>query len=200
MPVLPGMPVTTRLFSPGSMRGLIQLTAAAFGRTGVSTTCRRRPDVDQVQLGVDARHLSRSRRARAPRTGRRPRSRRPAPPPRNQPRRPQLLAGLRVAASRATMRSSMLVWKISSPWMAMFRWCRSACGSCSRPGRPAGRGGTPRSGRRSPRRWPGRKSCGFAMNITLSRTSGVPLAGGTSVARAWLQTSRRLLPTVSRSI
>ena len=40
MPVLPGMPVSTRRSSPGSMRGLIQLTAAAFGRTAVSTRSR----------------------------------------------------------------------------------------------------------------------------------------------------------------
>ena len=40
MPVLPGMPVSTRRSSPGSMRGLIQLTAAALGRTAVSTSSR----------------------------------------------------------------------------------------------------------------------------------------------------------------
>ena len=40
MPVLPGMPVTTRRRSPGWMRGLIQLTALALGATAVSTSRR----------------------------------------------------------------------------------------------------------------------------------------------------------------
>ena len=40
MPVLPGMPVTTRRTSPAFSRGLIQLTADGSGRTAVSTSRR----------------------------------------------------------------------------------------------------------------------------------------------------------------
>ena len=39
-PVLPGMPVITFRTSPGSMRGLIQLTASGSGATAVSTRMR----------------------------------------------------------------------------------------------------------------------------------------------------------------
>ena len=37
MPVLPGMPVITRRFSPGLILGLIHATSFGFGATAVST-------------------------------------------------------------------------------------------------------------------------------------------------------------------
>ena len=69
----------------------------------------------------------------------------------------------------------MLVWKISSPWMAMLAvGVDQAADHVVAQIVPAGRGGTPRSGRRSPASMAWMVSCGFGMNITPPRTSGVP--------------------------
>ena len=184
----PETPVSTRRSSAGWMRGLIQLTAAAFGRTAVSTTCRRRSGSARVStLGtIQDPTWSRSSNGTSLQVS--------SPgflPPRNQPRPQQ-------SASRANKRSSMLVWKISSPWMVMFRLVsiRLPIHVVAQVVRPVA-AVLPDSGRRSPASMAWTMSCGFRRDIMPSRTSGVP-CWRPSVARARLQTSRRL-PTLSRS-